>query len=1121
MSKILKRILAVVTALTCFVFLAGPVQGQTVEDLLAQITALQAQLATLQTQLAALQGQPTVTGCKITSFDRNLSQGMSGDDVNCLQIVLNSSADTQLAASGVGSSGNETSYFGPLTKAAVVKFQEKYAADILASWGLTSGTGYVGQTTKAKLNAILGAGGVTPPLPPVTQPTASLAADTPAAATIPTSASKVPVLKVNLQAAGTDVTVTGMTFKRTGVGEYTDWPYLYLYVDDLRVTTYGRSITPDAQEVEFPTLSISIPAGTAKSVTLRADSTTATTKAGNQSAFKLISIAGATFAGLPITGNTMTLGGVGVSDVTVVTGVSISDPVVGSQEATIGSFKLTAGNQDVELKQVILTIVGTIARANVTNIKLYYENELLAQTAGVDNYDNASLSLTTPYDIPKTLSRTFTVKADLGGRVGENLTVKVQQAGDILAVDKTLGYGATVNGIFAVTCGNLVTLKGSTLSMADQGPLTGKVAKNNQDVVLTKIGLTATRNLEVIQLKVTLTASGSIIDGDNTTLVTDLRIKDADTGATLMTGTLPTTATNNVATTTTGVFNLSANTTRNIAITVDMGNSTTLDNATISADLEMVAYGTGTVYVRDVVTGDYLADTEVVPAKVSGDTQTIVAVSLDLYLASSPISQTVITGQAGVSAVGLMFSAGGGSDVSIRSVTVKVHVNTSVPFAAADTTSTRDKVLVVKLYDGTTLLSQKTLEEKGTAGTDAYGQAIFDALSVAIAKNTGKNLVVKLDTASNLTQTFYVAVSAATSTVDARDPQNNAISVGGTGSNVISSYPATPSRYVTIGTAGTLSLAKNTLQTPVSANLALGDGISGVALLGIDLSATKEDVKVTEIEVQRTGTADDQAYTAAHLYDGVSLVKSSTFAAGSTSTLFKELSVIVPADGKKTLVVKVDLAAVDGTFVTSASTTKVKVATTTIEAVGVSSGLPIDCGGVAAEGYDQYIYLTTVKVALSSDSPKGTGYPGTLEDVLHLDFINEGIYDATLNTTTLTIAYSPGTGATTSTEKQFKLYDTAGNVKGTATSSGMTGGINGATITFSGLDLVIPAGTTPPNTTKLILKGNTTYVTSGAGSYQSFNLQNTSDVVWNDQYVDVSALHFVAPLAGGTLTYGY
>jgi len=127
-----------------------PITEMTVEELRAEITRIMALIKQLQAELFKLKG------CTITSFERNLKLGMSGDDVKCLQIILNSDIATRLAVSGVGSSGNETNYFGPLTQAAVIKFQEKYATEILASWGLTKGTGFVGSTTRAKLNQFLG-----------------------------------------------------------------------------------------------------------------------------------------------------------------------------------------------------------------------------------------------------------------------------------------------------------------------------------------------------------------------------------------------------------------------------------------------------------------------------------------------------------------------------------------------------------------------------------------------------------------------------------------------------------------------------------------------------------------------------------------------------------------------------------------------------------------------------------------------------------------------------------------------------------------------------------------------------------------------------------------------------
>lgn len=85
-------------------------------------------------------------------FTRTLRLGDSGADVRLLQQKLNAYSDTQVAAFGPGSSGNETERFGQLTRDAVIRFQEKHAAEILVPIGLTSGTGVVGEATRRILN---------------------------------------------------------------------------------------------------------------------------------------------------------------------------------------------------------------------------------------------------------------------------------------------------------------------------------------------------------------------------------------------------------------------------------------------------------------------------------------------------------------------------------------------------------------------------------------------------------------------------------------------------------------------------------------------------------------------------------------------------------------------------------------------------------------------------------------------------------------------------------------------------------------------------------------------------------------------------------------------------------
>ncbi len=96
----------------------------------------------------------TVADAETNIFTVNLSLGSRGTQVTTLQQILNRDESTRVASTGPGSPGNETGYFGSLTKVAVVRFQEKYASEVLAPAWLSLGTGYVGFYTRAKLNAL-------------------------------------------------------------------------------------------------------------------------------------------------------------------------------------------------------------------------------------------------------------------------------------------------------------------------------------------------------------------------------------------------------------------------------------------------------------------------------------------------------------------------------------------------------------------------------------------------------------------------------------------------------------------------------------------------------------------------------------------------------------------------------------------------------------------------------------------------------------------------------------------------------------------------------------------------------------------------------------------------------
>jgi hypothetical protein len=100
-------------------------------------------------------GASVITGGKTAIvLTKNLKLGMTDQEVLLLQKVLNGDMGTIVSLSGSGSPGNETTYFGAKTKIALIKFQNKYAAEVLIPNGLTVGTGYFGVSTRTHMNTL-------------------------------------------------------------------------------------------------------------------------------------------------------------------------------------------------------------------------------------------------------------------------------------------------------------------------------------------------------------------------------------------------------------------------------------------------------------------------------------------------------------------------------------------------------------------------------------------------------------------------------------------------------------------------------------------------------------------------------------------------------------------------------------------------------------------------------------------------------------------------------------------------------------------------------------------------------------------------------------------------------
>lgn len=125
-------------------------EAELIVQLQAQIDLLLKQIAQIQAQIDnILMGNGQKPFCQ--KFENNLYFGMiQNQEVSCLQEFL------KFQGSDIYPEGLITGNFLGATKTAVILFQEKYKNEILLPLGIEEGSGFVGSSTRAKINQILG-----------------------------------------------------------------------------------------------------------------------------------------------------------------------------------------------------------------------------------------------------------------------------------------------------------------------------------------------------------------------------------------------------------------------------------------------------------------------------------------------------------------------------------------------------------------------------------------------------------------------------------------------------------------------------------------------------------------------------------------------------------------------------------------------------------------------------------------------------------------------------------------------------------------------------------------------------------------------------------------------------
>ncbi|MEO5928014.1 MAG: hypothetical protein ABIO72_04815 [Patescibacteria group bacterium] len=783
--------------------------------------------------------------------------------------------------------------------------------------------------------------------------TVSLAADTPAGATVPKNAASVPLAKYTFVAGSESAMISGLTIHRVGVGAASDLSNVYLYDQDGTRLTTGRTINSTLQTATFSSLNISVPAGQMHSVYVYGDfSSPAST--GGQHSFEIMDAASVVITGngvvsgsFPVRGNVFTVGTTLSARVDVQKGAIPANPTVGAAEAEISNFKLTANTNDVKVNQVTLYQAGSITNSDLTMMKLYQGSTVVATADAVSSNGRIVLKFNPSYLLTNGTTKVFSLRAKVAGRADRTIRTYVEYTTDVSATDMVYNAGAAVciadtintGGCTANSQGSFdgdtngagvaddnaieVTTQGGTLTNAFNGPATSNIAKGQLAVPLYKFSLTAENNLEIrnLRFKIDVSAGSAAcaVKGSlGTNYFRSLKVKNLDSGVTVMGPTeipssVTVTDTTNGGADSTGVitlsdsFNMTAGQTLNLAIAADLSNSEDrtgefFGNSDCGYKVTLSAFQSSDVRITE--TGEFLATDKIIPNQDTiGNQMNVKASNLSVALAGTPSSGTLVKKAQNVPVAGIVLTAGQQSSVLITNLTLTCQAalaSTGVAFGSAGALANCDqRIISLSLWDGAT--------QVGTAKAPdtTSGAAQITNMNFTIPAGTSKNLTIAAtlsSTASTTAPFDKISVGvAAVSDIQAQDQDSNTVTPTLAASLTANANGASPSVVQTILNSGTITITTDS--HPVSTIVVAGKDV-WVPFAQYKASAQFEQMEIDRAAILASSTAglssDNAVFSMIAVASGGAVKGSDILSSGASGTKDVDLSsnkLIVPKDG--------------------------------------------------------------------------------------------------------------------------------------------------------------------------------------------------------------------------------
>ena len=877
----------------------------TIDELLAQIAALQAQLLTLQ-------GSSATVSADKCSFTRSLTVGSRGDDVTCLQNYLKTGGHLSVSATG---------YFGSLTKAAAASWQ--------AANGVAPAVGYFGSISRAKYDSLMAtsassassvassaassassvaATGEGLTITSATQPAATLAVK---------SAARLPYTKVTLTAGSQDVTVTGITVERTGLANDAAFSGVVLLDDTGTQLGIAKTFNSDHKATVGDTVKIT--AGTSKTFTVAGNMAASQTDYAGQVAYLSVTgvITSATVSGLlPISGaghtinNSLTIGSVTNAVGSVDPQTSPSKPV-GTTGYTFSAVKFTAGSAEkIKVHSIRWNQSGSVGAADLANVKTYIDGTAYDTVVSSDGKYYTS-TFASGLTVDKGGFIEISIKGDVVGGSGRTIDFDLYKNTDVNVSGETYGYGVTPpNG----SADDDSTADESEFLSTNPWYDASQVSVSSGTITVTKAtSVAATTIAENVASQVlggfVVEVKGEPISANNLVFrfqlssgagdVEDItNISLYDENGSIVAGPADGSGTDldygSVTFSDTVTFPIGVKT---YTLKGKLGTNFVNDQTVVASTTPSSNWSN----VTGQTTGNSISGSSITSSIITANTMTVKTATLSISVSTNPVAQTIVSGAQGFTFANYVLDANSsGEDVKF----------TTLPLEYTTGGATATNINNCKLYDGSTALNSGSNVVNPSAAGSTTSFTLDTALTVT--KGTTKTLALKCNVVAGATGTYSWGYdTTATPTITGVT----------SGQSVSPTENDSGGQLMTLTQNGTLTVTANISQSPASNAVASAGSAVTVGIM--DFTAANEDIALTKLGLKLTNatastTVSDLSEIT--LWDGSTQVGSLVISTGTTGTSTIS-NFTIPKGQSKSLTIKTvltsigtDLPAAQGTL---------------------------------------------------------------------------------------------------------------------------------------------------------------------------------------------------------------